>query len=126
MVLQLIFPLVIAKQGFPYGGRDMKVGINAAKLESMWEFLYALMQLDPRGGYYRQADMQTAWHEGAAVAGVKNAMLIIAQVNKMKYEDFVADVVYAVRVVCSHAREKFRSWVTAASTLPKHPELENL
>ena len=105
-VMQLLFPVVLQKQALPYMGRDMKVGINANKLEELGEFLYSFMEIDPRGGYFRQCDIEAAWHAAADEANVKEALLIIAQVNRKKYQDWVIDASYCVRAMLSHTREK--------------------
>ena len=81
------------------------------------------MHLDPRGGYFRQLDMQAAWDHAIAIAGCKDAMLIIAQANKTSYAEFIVDLAYGSRVIMSHTREKFRCWMKSQGPLPNTPEL---
>ena len=101
------FARIMGSGGFDYPSLDMKKGICVAGLVKFANILHGLMLVDPRGGYFRQQDMQSvvlrlalqqqfldvfkSWCASAQVGGVAQGATRVA---------------YMVRVMLSHAREK--------------------
>ena len=89
-------------------GIDMQSGQLSSELEKYAAMMCALVKVDNRGGYFRQAHMVDAVTQAVRESGHQSAFEAAAAVELGKTaEDAYKLAAYKVRVMMSHIRRKF-------------------
>jgi hypothetical protein len=95
-----------------YKSREFNRGINVCGLVANATLLHALIGLDPRGGIYNQSDMEQALVLATAKSAMECVAASSAAVARMTVPDFLEERAYAIRVMLSHLRIKWRQSLT--------------
>eukprot|EP00959_Pyramimonas_sp_CCMP1952_P261781 5473945-Pyramimonas_sp.AAC.1 len=117
--------LHVLKHGV-YPSINMKTGIDMDYLGGMVPTLTELLRLDPRGGYFLQADVRRAMQQICLEKEFKLALNTLATNLKLTEYNTAERVAYAYRVMCSHVREKFDGRLKQNSPLGKDSVLSEV
>lgn len=90
-----------------YSSNDFYRNIDQAQLLKHVDLLMAVVELDPRGGYMKQSNMRDAIQANVVAADKVSKLEAALQGSGYSYQDALAMTAYKVRVMLSHAREKY-------------------
>ena len=116
---------VIYKGGFKYPSMEMNVGIDVQSLETFAPQLHAGVELDPRGGIYKQADVEEALDSMYAEDEVKDfvttmimGLVVIAVQGLTTWATFIRAEAYRFRVMLAHMRIKKKVSTSCTTKMP--------
>ena len=101
---------VLLRGGFKYKSTDMQVGVDVDSLVLFSGTLKRLMQVDVRGGYFLQSDMELAIRRCATNPSHASTWDGWCKVNEYSHDEGYKNSAYAVRVMLSHVRNKADAW----------------
>ena len=87
----------------------MKTGVNTVLLVQVAPTLKLLLEVDPRGGYFRQTDIEMGLHAHASKVEFKanfEANALNSTKGPMDFEKYIKRLAYGWRVMLAHTREK--------------------
>lgn len=100
----------LAVNGICYQSRDMKTGFDLKKLMCWVPLLARFFSTDPRGAYFRQADIEDIIADVYNTTEWKATALAAATKADQSLKERVLDETYGLRVMLSHLREKYYAW----------------
>ena len=103
-----------------YDSLDFKVGIDARKLAARVQLLAGLGSLDPRGGFFGQADLDEALKIAIAKRGLLDKFNRTAATLGKDPTECRSVIAYKLRVMLSHCRIKAEAWRNTGSK-QSHP-----
>ena len=96
------FSELLSDDGKPYTSKDMQKGINTSQLSKFIVMLTSLMELDPRGGFFGQADVNDSFQAVELSKNLENEFKRCAKARKVTMQVLSQQISYYIRVMLSH------------------------